>query len=512
MWNLFLLVAACRNVDEPPLAPAVEIPTEAEAEAERDWAAFLLRVEKQIVVEEVPGIQVAIVLDGKLRYTGSAGVVAFGVDEAVTDETVFRWASVSKMHTATAVLQLADDGLLDLDAPVTDVLDDAALATGFDPATVTTRHLLTHTAALPDELDWACGTRGGLLRDRVTSWAPPLFAPPGSFYNYSNTGYVWAGALIEELTGEPFIDAMQARVLDPAGMTTATYDAQVAGEGPHATGSGWYDGVQEFPLEVYDCAWSRPAAWLHGTATDLARTAEWQLAGGGALLSPTNTEAMHAQVDSHFLPDDQFEVGFGQFTSPYKDVTMVWHDGFVTGFVSTWAIVPGTGFGVAVVANADWADPYDLMYDAIDLFLDQPDDDAPSYATASSKWGAYAGTYVDPYVYGTIEVFLEGDTLYARFVDYQEVVEMAQTAEDSWTFQLDGAWTDVRFIRDDSDAYRWFVMRGGVGTRGDEDAAAAVAPGADGSASPLDPEAWHTQVRRYAHAERPDPRRLRPAR
>lgn len=496
MVNLLLLLACT--------APSAEV---SDAEADRDWAALLAAVDEQVEAYEVPGIQVAVVVDGALRYAGGAGVVAWGAEEAVTDETVFRWASVSKMHTATAALQLVDEGVLDLWAPVTDYLDDVSLQQGFDTNALTTRHLLSHTAALPDALDWACPTRDEGLRDRVTSTHLPLYAPPGSFYNYSNTGYVWAGALIEELAGAPFVDVMQERVLGPAGMTTATYDAAVASAGPHATGTSWWDDDAFFyELDAYDCAWSRPAGWLHGTATDLARTAEWQLAGGGALLSAESTGAMHAQVDTHLLPENQFEAGYGQFTSPYKDVTLVWHDGWVTGFVSTWAIVPEADFAVVVVANADWADPYALMYDAIDLFLDQPDTEEPTYATDPATWTPYVGAYRDPYVHGTIDVSVEDGALWARFVQRGERVRLEQGAADLWYFELDGAWTDVRFIQDDTGTFRWFVTREGVGTRDDAGTAFTTDP------PPLADMAWRALVHRYAARERPEPGRVRPGR
>jgi CubicO group peptidase (beta-lactamase class C family) len=499
MVNLLLLVACTAE----PAAPDED----QDAEADRDWAALLRKVDEQVVDHQVPGIQVAVVIDGALRYAGGAGVVAWGAEEPVTDDTVFRWASVSKMHTATAVLQLVDEGALDLQAPVTSYLDDVSLHQGFDASTITTHHLLSHTAALPDALDWACATRDGGLRDRVDSTELPLYAPPGTFYNYSNTGYVWAGALVEELTGDSFVDAMQARVLDPAGMTTATYDATEASAGPHATGTSWWnDEAFFYDLEAYDCAWSRPAAWLHGTATDLARTAEWQLAGGGGLLSPATTAAMHAQVDTHLLPDDQFEVGYGQYTSPYKDVTLVWHDGWVTGFVSTWAIVPEAGFGVVVVANADWADPYALMYDAVDLFLDKTDRAEPTWLTEPDTWAPYVGSYRDPYVHGVIDVSLEEDTLWARFVDRGERVRLVQSAADLWYFELDGAWTDVRFIADDAGVFQWFVTREGVGTRADEGVALTSDP------APIDHAVWRALLQRYAQRQLPREGRIRPGR
>ncbi len=472
-------------------APGSDVKTDSAAKtdpaADAAWAALSERVEAQLAEHDVPGMQVSVVLDGRLAYTGAWGTRTYGGAAPVTDATVFRWASVTKMHTATAVLQLAEDGLVDLDAPITDHLD-VDLAPGFDPAAITPRQLLTHTAALPDVLDWRCDTDDDALGAYVRTWSPPLYAPPGSFYNYSNSGYTWIGALIEAITGETYADAMAERVLAPAGMATATLDADAAAASEDATGhSAQGDEVWSYELDDYDCAPSRPAAWLHGTATDLARTAEWQLAGGGDLLSAESVEAMHDQLDTHWWPDGTYRVGMGQFAFPYAGLDVVFHDGWVTGFVSAWAIVPASGFGVAVVANADWADPYAVMYDAFELFLGAEDDTWPEATTDPDTWEPYTGTYVDPYEYGTIEVRREGRALYADFVDVGEDLRLWQQAGDYFWAESD--WyggIDVRFIRDDTGTYEWFVTRGGVGTRADEPAAAraGAAPGAARSPAP----------------------------
>ena len=345
------------------------------------------------------------------------------------------------------------------------------------------------------ELDWQCRTGDNVLSNYVEDSEYALYAPPGSFFNYSNTGYVWAAAMMEAVTGERFVDRMREHVLEPAGMETATFDAEEAAAGEHADGIGyWNDSLFEYPLEEWDCGWSRPAGWLHGTARDLARTAEWQLADGGDLLEAASVEQMHAQVDTHWVPDGSFQVGYGQFSMNYKGLPMVWHDGWVTGFVSTWAIVPDAGFGVTVVSNTEWADPYAVMYDAVDLFL-APDGETPDYTTDPSTWGGYVGSYLDPYVYGRIEVTLDGDELLVEFVDLKYTVNLLQEAGDYfWLREPDGSWVDLRFIADDTGEYRWFVLRTGVGERVE---AAATEPAGD-------PARARAMLARYGRPELPE--------
>jgi len=504
--TLLLALAACAPKEDRPFGrdPSTDSggttdtgtetdPTETDPDWDDDWAELLERAQAQVDDDGVPGVQLAVVAGGRLRYAGGVGVTEYDGDEAVTADTVFRWASVTKMHTATAVLQLADEGRVDLDAPIATWLPDAHLDGGEDPGDISLRHVLTHTALLEDVLDWECSQS---IERRVETYEPYVWAPPGSFYNYSNTGFVWAGRVLEVVDGESFEAVMQRRVLDPAGMETATFDAAEAVSGPHATGTTWWDGAPwYYRLDETDCPWSRPAAWLHGTSTDLARTLEWQLADGGALLPEELALAMRAQADTHYWPDAQEMVGMGLFTYPYKEHSLVMHDGWVTGFVSTWAVIPGTGFGVAVVANADWADPYTLMYDAADLFLDLPNTRWPDHTTDPDTWAPFTGSYDDPVTFGRMTVSLEGSRLYVDLEDLGHRARLTQESEEYFWFQdAAGGWWDVRFIPDEDGVYRWMVNRYAVGERVDP-AAHAWAPRAMHPLPPGKPapERWRSR-------------------
>jgi hypothetical protein len=124
--------------------------------------------------------------------------------------------------------------------------------------------------------------------------------------------------------------------------------------------------------------------------------------------------------------------------------------------------VPGTGFGVAVVANADWADPYAVMYDALSLFLGADGDAWPEVATDPDTWDAYVGTYEDPYVFGTVDVTRDGGRLTAELVDTGETLRLTQVSGDYfWADSDDYGGLDVRFIQDESGDYTWFVTRPG---------------------------------------------------
>ena len=230
--------------------------------------------------------------------------------------------------------------------------------------------------------------------------------------------------------------------------------------------------------------WARPAGWLHGTAEDLARTAELFLADGDPLITADSAVAMAAQMDTHWRPDGTHEVGYGQFTYPYKGVDVVMHDGWVSGFVSVWLVAPDHDFGVVVVANGDWADPYTFAYRALDAFLGL-DPDAewwPYYPMSPSDLDTYVGTYDDPWVWGRMDVFDTGTSLAVTFVDFGVTKALVGGQRDTFYFDHQGNRHWVRFIFDGGAQPRWFVTRVGVGER-------LGASGAQAGTGPQHPDA-----------------------
>ena len=125
---------------------------------------------------------------------------------------MFEIGSIGKSFTNVALLQLHDEGALDLHGPVSGYLPWFEVHSDFGP--ITTHHLMTHTAGLPSGTD--VGPHGlyesWALRNQRTG------APPGEYFRYSNVGYKTLGFLLEELDGRPYQDAIQTRVLDPLGM------------------------------------------------------------------------------------------------------------------------------------------------------------------------------------------------------------------------------------------------------------------------------------------------------
>ena len=461
---MLLCMLACTAANDVDLPQDTEVPVEIDwEERDRDWETVLAELELQVEDPDIPGIAVAVVLDGVTTYADARGVIGYDSDEAVTAEHLFRWASVSKMHTALGALMLEEQGAWDRDDPITAHVD-FQMGGGDHPSELTLDLLLRHHGALPDELDWSCTQR----LESFGSYDEPYYGEPGAFYNYSNTGLNLTGRAIEELTGDDFPDWMKDNVLDPIGMVDATFLADDVPTDRETWGYGyWNSNPYVYDLQDYDCPVSRPAAWLHGSVYDLAKTAEVFLAEGAGLVSTETALDMRAQADTQLWADGAYQVGYGLFSYPYKDgVEVIGHDGWVTGYVSEFAFVPEHDFAVVVVANSSEADTYGVMATALDAFLDleTAESDFPSPDNDVDSWASWAGTYVDPHVWGTIEVEHSLTGLEATFTDYGISTELYQYSGRTFWFSFYGSWYLARFI-DDPDVSghpRWFVVREGV--------------------------------------------------
>jgi CubicO group peptidase (beta-lactamase class C family) len=182
-------------------------------------------IEAEMRAEKIPGLALAIVGDGKTIKSRGYGLANIELDVPVKPETIFQTGSVGKQFTATAVMMLVEDGKLRLDDPIGKYLSGA-------PATwknITVRNLLTHTSGIHDYETESLKKKGAAfinLRNDYTEdelfkkfSGLPLDFPPGSKWNYSNSGYVILGILIHKVTGQFYGDVLQERIFRPLGMT-----------------------------------------------------------------------------------------------------------------------------------------------------------------------------------------------------------------------------------------------------------------------------------------------------
>lgn len=308
-------------------------------------------------VSGVPGFGAAVWQGDKVVWTGSAGMRDREAGLPVTADTRFRLASVSKLFAATAAARLAEEGRLDLDAPVATILP--WLRTDWPP--ITARQLASHTSGLPhyqaQDVDRG-KVRYASGRDAVAIFADrPLLSPPGTRYSYSSWGFTLLGALVESASGQPFAAYVESAIapgldvgLDATGQPGSK--ASVAYE---------FADKAAAPAPAHDFSYTWGGGGMMASARDLAR---W----GGAMLSDqiisrASFERMLAPVLlASGVPagEDGYTVGFGWRSGSDADgAPIALHNGTTIGARSSLVLWRGENVAATILSNASWVSAID---------------------------------------------------------------------------------------------------------------------------------------------------------
>lgn len=259
---------------------------------------------------------VGAVSDGRERITASSGVARLGDRQPVPHDSQFRIGSNTKTFIAVVVLQLAEEGVLDIDDSVERWLPGLVTGNGNDGTKISIRHLLQHTSGIFNYTQemLATFTYEDYLAKRFVHFEPeelvqialghePYF-PPGEGWRYSNTGYILLGMIIERASGNNWRDEVRRRIIAPLQLSK-TFDP-VTWPGVPAPLHGYNEFVPGEPVRdvtVFEHSWADAAGSLISTASDLTRF--WRALQAGELLEPASMAAMHQTV-----PAPDLEVAF----------------------------------------------------------------------------------------------------------------------------------------------------------------------------------------------------------
>lgn len=305
----------------------------------------------------VPAVSIAVINEGRIEWTRAWGLADVASGRAATTETLFQAASVSKPVTATAALDMVEDGLLSLDTPVNAALTgwtipDNAFTEGHP---VTILHLLAHTSGLTVH-GFPGYAEGEPLPtvEQILNGAAPANTPavevdqtPGGAQRYSGGGFTVLQLLMSQRADQPFPALMQARVLGPAGMTASAYDQPLSQTRRDLAATG-YDGQGQPVAGRFHTYPELAAAGLWTTPTDLAR---WVLALSDAWSG--RSEAMLDQATARaMLTRDQWGEGLGIVVRDAGDLEFS-HGGANEGYRCVIIGLPGKGQGLVVMTNGD---------------------------------------------------------------------------------------------------------------------------------------------------------------
>lgn len=297
----------------------------------------------------IPGSAIAVFADGEESYAFH-GTTSVEDARPLDGDTLFHFGSITKTYTATAIMRLVAEGKIDLDAPVRRYLPGFRLSDEDAAAAVTITHLLNHTAGWSDYLpEGGDGSLGSYVAGMA---GVPVETPPGRHAAYKNAGFAIAGLIMESLTGTAYEEAMRSLVLDPVGLTTATFMTRKptghVAMGHAAQADGTLDITTDWVAERY----ADPSGGIVSTIGDQLRWARFHLSDGADVLPRALLVQMQqptTEVEGDYFGDG---IGLGWFLRTTGGVRTVGHGGSMVGQYSWLLLVPERNFAVVTVATA----------------------------------------------------------------------------------------------------------------------------------------------------------------
>ncbi|HEX6857118.1 MAG TPA: serine hydrolase domain-containing protein [Streptosporangiaceae bacterium] len=319
------------------------------------------RVEEILSRHPAVGLAVGVIREGHLAFFYGHGAADIASGTPVTQDTVFRIGSLTKTFTAIAVLQLWEQGLLDLDAPASDYLRAYRLVPAqatHRPATA--RDLLTNTGGLPQVVYLSRvfkPTLGEMTRfgQRVPALAEfyhgelHLVAEPGAMHIYSNHGFATLGQIVEDVSGEPLDRYFRGHIFGPLGMEQTDLLRSERVKGRLATEYALRSHGPR-PVRDYDLI-TAGGGGIYSTTSDMARYVA-ALLGGGERGSVVKAETLAAMFAPQYQPDPRLPgVGLAFYRRDVGGHLIAEKDGLVRGFASQLFVAPDDGVGVVAFTN-----------------------------------------------------------------------------------------------------------------------------------------------------------------
>ncbi len=315
---------------------------------------------------DVPGASIAIVQDGEIVYRGAFGVTELGGDTPMTPETRMMVGSTTKPVTTMMLASLVDEGVIDWDTPVVDILPAFAVADPELTPTITVRDLACACTGVPRR-DFELLFNGDELtaEDIVASLGGfEFYTPIGEAFQYSNqmvatAGYAGAAAVHGDDADlyDAYIEEVTSRVLDPIGMTSSTFSFdEIESAGEHALPHGYNLDGEYVPMPLSSERWIvsiAPSGGLWSTVDDMSRFMLTEIDRG---VAPDGTRVVSAEnLERTWEPQvpvsADVSYGLGWFVDDYHDQPMMHHGGNTLGFTSDLAFLPDVGIGIVVLTN-----------------------------------------------------------------------------------------------------------------------------------------------------------------
>lgn len=349
------VLAGCSTMPKRP-----ETVTQGDYGYTKEYVSWLIRTEMK--KNDVTGLSIALVDDQRVVWAEGFGFADEANKVAATPDTIYRVGSISKLFTATAAMQLAEQGKLDIDKPLTTYLPEFSIKSRFpDAGPITPRTIMTHHSGIPSDLLKGAWTKNpepfenniNLLREEYAAY------PPNFVFSYSNAGVTILGHALEKVSGRDFVSLMATSVLQPLGMSHSRFspapDHSPLGAKAYRKG----EEAEETPLRDV------PAGGLNSTVMDLSRFMRMVIADGRVgerqIIKPGTLAEMLRPQNAHVPLDLDFRIGLGWMLSSMGGVNIknagpvAHHGGATLHHRSQLIVLPEQKLGVVVLANSGTA-------------------------------------------------------------------------------------------------------------------------------------------------------------
>ena len=356
-------------------------------------------VPMQLAQEDIAGVTISIVKDGKVLFAKGYGYADVAQKKPVSpEETLFRPGSVSKLFTWTAVMQLVEQGKLDLDRDVNEYLDFKIPEAFGKP--ITLKNILTHTPGFEEQIkdlftyDAAKLNLGEYLKTHI----PARIYPPGTVPAYSNYATALAGYIVERVSGRPFNEYVEENIFKPLGMTRSTFAQPLSPELAPNMSNG-YKLASDEPQQ-FEIISPFPAGSMSAPAGDMTRFMLAHLQGGqfgeARILKPETVRLMHSQLFA--LDPATNGMAHGFYEESRNGRRIIGHGGDTVYFHSDLHLILDEGVGFFISYNSGGRGQISLRTSLWEAFLNRyfpaPSSSAPTADNPSDDAQAVSGTYI----------------------------------------------------------------------------------------------------------------------
>lgn len=353
----------------------------------------------EISKSSVPGAVISVVKDGEIFFAKGYGYANLEKNIPVdADRTLFRVASLSKLFTATATMQLYEQGLLDVNEDVSPYLDFELDNPFSEP--VTFARLMMHTdGSTVRRIGLAAPTEAEMLplEKYLPDHMPPIVWEPGTLYGYSSHSIALLGYLVERISGTPFAQYIDEHILQPLNMQRSTFLQPPPPELADDLAVGYQKQGGEFKPVPYLYLNIAPGASLSATATDMAHFMIAHLLDGRyqneRILQPETTRLMH-QI--HFTQHPKLPGTSYSFRERLvNNIHTIGHLGSLRGYSSSLTLMPDQNIGIFVAANGFSGIHGKLLTRFFDRYFPAPEAPAPANSSIDISPNRFTGIYRD---------------------------------------------------------------------------------------------------------------------